>query len=212
MTRRVKEILTKWPLSCIIGFLLVILSWASMSIAIILAPRTFNPFKNYMSSLGNSSFNPDGAFFYNVSVIVSGFLFTLFFLGLSMWYTDIIIDKNILRMTQMFGCLLAFTIILTGIFSEDFKPQHIFWSIIAGILGFVVNVLLAIFLIRQKEAIRKISYSILILIGFYVIFLFILSPTHVLTEWIVRTLGDINLILITYNLKKIYSIRIYLFS
>ncbi len=212
LNKKIKLILTKWPISCIVGFLIVILSWVSMLISIILAPHTFSPLKNYMSSLGNSSFNPDGAFFYNVSIIVSGFLFIIFFIGLSLWYTDILIDKTLLMATQIVRCLLAITIILTGVFSEDFKPQHIFWSIIAGILGFFVNVLLAVYLVRQKEAIKKISYSIFILIGFYVIFLFILSPDHVLTEWIVRTLGDINLILITYNLKKIDQIRTKSFS
>ena len=79
-----------------------------------------------MSSLGNSSYNPDGAFFYNFLIIITGFLFIIFFIGLTLWYTEILIDKLLIITTQIVGCLLAITIMLTGIFSEDFKPQHIF--------------------------------------------------------------------------------------
>ncbi|MFX1313310.1 MAG: DUF998 domain-containing protein [Promethearchaeota archaeon] len=210
MDKKTLLILKKWPISYIIGFLLVILFWVSLLISIILAPPTFSPLKNYMSNLGNYSFNPNGALFYNVSMTISGFLFVIFFIGLSLWYNGIAIDKKLLITTQILGCLLAIVIILTSIVSEDFnKPLHTFWSIIAGSLGFLVNMFLAIYLIRQKEAIKKISYSIFILIGFYIIFLFILIPTkfYFLAEWILRTLGDINLILITYNLKNIFVNR-----
>jgi len=160
-----------------------------------------------MSSLGCSSDNPNGAIIYNSSVIINGLLFLFFFIGLNQWFTDLYINKILLLTTQIFGYLLAFTIILTGIFSEDFKPQHIFWSIIAGILGFFVNVSLALYLVIQKESIKIVSYSIFGLIGLYIILLFIMSPEHVLSEWIVRTLGDVNLILMVYDLKHIYKIR-----
>lgn len=178
-----------------------------MIISIILAPTPFNPLNNYMSSLGNSSYNPNGAIIYNGSVIITGLLFLFFFIGLYQWYTDILIDKILLIATQIFGYLLAVTIILTGIFSEDFKPQHIFWSIIAGILGFVVNISIALYLVKQKESIKKISYSIFGFIGLYIIFLFIIGPTHVLAEWVIRALGDVNLFLMIYNFKHIFQIR-----
>ncbi|MFX0037340.1 MAG: DUF998 domain-containing protein [Candidatus Hermodarchaeota archaeon] len=198
---------SNWPISCKIGILIIIISWGSMIISIILAPTSFSPLTNYMSSLGNSTYNPNGAFIYNSSVTITGVLFFIFFIGLYQWYSDILLDKIILLTTQVFGFLLAITIMLTGIFSEDFKPQHVFWSIIAGILGFLVNVSIALYLFKQKESIKKISYLIFGLIIFYVIFLFILSPENVLTEWIVRTLGDINLVLMLYNFNHIYQVR-----
>jgi hypothetical protein len=51
------------------------------------------------------------------------------------------------------------------------------------------------------------NYSIFGLMGFYIIMLFILSPQHVLTEWIVRISGDINLILMIFNLKHVFRVR-----
>jgi len=205
--KKVKLTLANWPISCVIGILIILITYISIFISIALAPPPFSPLTNYMSSLGNSSYNPNGAIIYNGSVIISGILFLIFFIGLSQWYSDKKQDKILLIATQIVGFLLAFIIILTGFYSEDYRPQHIFWSIIAGINGFLVNISLVYYLIKQEESIKIVSYFIVGFMGFYIVFLFILSPQHVLTEWIVRTAGDINFILMIYNLKHIYQIR-----
>ena len=203
----VKLRLANWPVSCIIGILIILTTYVSLFISIALAPPPFSPLTNYMSSLGNSSYNPIGAIVYNISVIISGFLFFVFFAGLFQWYSDKKRDKNLLKAIQILGFVLAFIIILTGFYSEDFKSQHVFWSIFAGIFGFIVNLSLAYYLITQVEAIKLVSYFIFGFMLFYIIFLFILSPQHVLTEWIVRIAGDINFILMIYNLKHIFQFR-----
>lgn len=202
-----KITLAGWPLSCLVGVLILIITWVSILISALLAPPPFSPLTNYMSSLGNSTYNPKGAMIYNTSVIISGFLYAIFFIFLFQWYSNNKKKNILLWGTQFFGFILAFIIVLTGFYSEDFKPEHVFWSIIAGIFGFLVNVSLAFYLIKQKESIRPISYFIFFFMGFYIVFLFILSPQHVLTEWVVRMAGDINFILIIYNLKHIYQIR-----
>ncbi|MHA2393504.1 MAG: DUF998 domain-containing protein [Promethearchaeota archaeon] len=206
-TKIPKSIISKWPISCIVGIIIIGLTWGLTIISIILAPPLFSPLKNYMSSLGNSSYNPNGATIYNSSVIISGLLFIVFFIGLYQWQDNKKSNKTLLYATQIVGFLLSITIILTGIYSEDFQTQHIFWSIIAGIMGFLVNVFIAYYLFRQKESIAKMNYSIFGLMGFYIIMLFILSPQHVLTEWIVRISGDINLILMIFNLKHVFRVR-----
>jgi len=205
--KRIEIILRKWPISCIVGVLILIITYVSMIVSVSLAPPPFSPLNNYMSSLGNSTYNPNGAIIYNSSVIVTGFLFIVFFIGFYEWYTAIKLDKILLKWNQLVGCLLAITVILTGFFSEDFKPQHVFWSIVAGIFGFLVQVSIAYYLIKQKESIKKISYSIFGLMVLYIMLLFILSPQHVLTEWVVRIAGDITLVLMIYNLKHIYQVR-----
>jgi hypothetical protein len=199
--------LGRWPISCSIGILIIIINWSSVLISISLAPPPFSPLTNYLSSLGNSTYNPRGAIIYNISVIISGFLYLMFFLGLFQWYTKNRKENIFLIITQVFGAILAFIIVLTGFFSEDFKPQHVFWSIIAGVFGFLVNLTLAYYLIRQEEAIKVVSYFIFGFMGFYIIFLFIISPQHVLTEWVVRIAGDINFILMIYNLNHIHQVR-----
>jgi hypothetical protein len=200
-------VISKYPLSCMVGIVIIVFCWLAVLISVILAPPSFTPLTNYLSSLGNSTYNPNGAVLYNISVIISGILFQIFFVGLSIWYTDVFFDKVLIRGTQIIGSLLSIVLILTGVFSEDFKPQHVFWSIIAGILGFVVNVFLAVYIFIQKESNRKISYTIFILMGSYIILLFILSPQHVLTEWVVRSVGDVSLILMIYNLNHIFQER-----
>ena len=205
--KKVKLTVANWPLSCVVGILIILINYVSIFISIALAPPPFSPLTNYMSSLGNSTYNPNGAIIYNGSVIISGVLFLIFFTGLYQWYSDKKRDKILLIATQILGFLLAFVIVLTGFYSEDFRPQHVFWSIIAGIFGFLVNVSLAYYLVKQEESIKIISYFIFGFMGFYIIFLFILSPQHVLTEWVVRTAGDINLILMIYNLKHIFQVR-----
>lgn len=205
--KKVKLTLANWPISCVIGILIILITYISIFISIAVAPPPFSPLTNYMSSLGNSSYNPNGAIIYNGSVIISGILFLIFFIGLSQWYSDKKKDKILLIATQIVGFLLAFIIALTGFYSEDYRPQHIFWSIIAGINGFLVNVSLVYYLIKQEESLKVVSYFVIGFMGFYIVFLFILSPQHVLTEWIVRTAGDINFILMIYNLKHIYQVR-----
>lgn len=204
MTRYLRN---NWPFSCVVGIIIIIETWSSMIVSLLLAPPPFSPLRNYMSSLGNSSYNPNGAIIYNSSVIGSGVLFFFFFIGLYQWQDENKRNKVLLYATQIVGCLLAFTIILTGVYSEDFRTPHIFWSIIAGILGFMANVFMAYYLIRQKESIKKISYLIFGFMVFYIIMLFILSPQHVLTEWVVRISGDINLILMIINFIHIFRVR-----
>ena len=198
----------KWPITCITGILIIIISWGAVIISVLLAPPPFSPLTNYLSSLGNSLYNPDGAIIYNSSVVISGFLFLIFFIGFNQWYTNVRMDKIILSAIQIVGCFLAITIVLTGFFSEDFyMEQHVLLSIIAGILGFLVQVSIVFYLIKQEESIKKITYSIFGLMVLYIMLLFILSPQHVLTEWVVRSVGDITLVLMIYNLKNIYQVR-----
>ena len=205
--KKSKLVIAKWPLSCIMGLVIIIFCWVTVLISMALAPPSFTPLTNYLSSLGNLTYNPKGAVLYNISVIISGILFQIFFLGLSLWNLETLFDKILLRGNQIVGTLLSIVLILTGVYSEDFKTAHVFWAIVAGILGFVVNVFLAVYIFIQKESNRKISYTIFILMGSYVILLFILSPQNVLTEWVVRALGDVSLILMIYNLNHIYQER-----
>lgn len=198
----------KWPITCITGILIIIISWGAVIISVLLAPPPFSPLTNYLSSLGNSIYNPDGAIIYNSSVIITGFLFLIFFIGFNQWYTNVRLDKIILSAIQIIGCFLSIIIVLTGLFSEDFyMEQHVLLSIIAGILGFLVQVSITFYLIKQEESIKKISYSIFGLMVLYIVLLFILSPQHVLTEWVVRAIGDVSLILMIYNLNYIYQVR-----
>ncbi|MFX1554046.1 MAG: DUF998 domain-containing protein [Promethearchaeota archaeon] len=198
----------KWPITCITGILIIIISWGGVIISVLLAPPPFSPLTNYLSSLGNSIYNPNGAIIYNSSVIISGILFLIFFIGFNQWYTNVKLDKIILSAIQIIGCFLSIIIVLTGLFSEDFyMEQHVLLSIIAGILGFLVQVSITFYLIKQEESIKRISYSIFGLMVLYIVLLFILSPQHVLTEWVVRSIGDITLILMIYNLNYIYQVR-----
>jgi hypothetical membrane protein len=77
----------KWPLSSLSGAAVIVLycvftfsSWA-------LYPTPYNPATNWLSDLGNSTYNPTGAILYNLGCIFTGIALFPFFIGMYKWYT-----------------------------------------------------------------------------------------------------------------------------
>ena len=92
-------------------------SWA-------LYPAAYSPVKNWLSDLGNSTNNPKGAILYNVGCIATGIALFPFFIGLYEWYADEKRRKTAIVATQVIGCAAAFSLIMIGVFSENYGWLH----------------------------------------------------------------------------------------
>jgi len=149
--------------------------------SIVLFPKAFSPFVNYLSDLGNSALSPDGAWFYNTGCILTGLALFPFFAGLYSWYPREKLGKALVVMAQIMGFASAFALIMIGVFSEDYLVQHLFWSDLFFVLNILVLVLANAYLMTRRNFIRPIGYYGLTVAVINVLFV-LLSNTPIL-EW-----------------------------
>ncbi|MFX0073057.1 MAG: DUF998 domain-containing protein [Candidatus Hermodarchaeota archaeon] len=190
----------KWPISIIAGILVIVLYCIFTFTSIALYPPPYSAIDNWLSDLGNSSFNPNGAIFYNLGCILTGIMLFPFYLGLYKWYLEKSWHKVLMIVTQIVGCCSGFALIMIGVFSEDFMTEHIFWSEIFFKLNLGVLVLASITLMFHPKAYKiVVIYGIAVAIINLIFVYFIGTP---LVEWITvfTALGYAGLIVYnTYN-------------
>jgi hypothetical protein len=163
----------KYPLSLVFGALVISIYW----IFIIISASFFvglNPFVNWMSNLGNTSMNPNGAIYFNLGCIIAGFLLFPFFIGLYEWYIGSKKNKNLTIGTQIAGFFSAFSLIMIGVFSEDTFILHIIWATTL----FSVNNLTLIL-----PAIALYQFNFTRNIAKFAIIATIVNITYILTTW-----------------------------
>jgi hypothetical protein len=116
-------------LSFIAGILVVVCYLAFALVAFSRYPMPYSPTRNLLSDLGNIEINPKGAIFYNAGIVSTAFLLLVFFLGLSWWKIE---NKRIqtimLLLTQIFGILGSFCMIMSAVFPINALEIHRVWS------------------------------------------------------------------------------------
>ena len=105
-----------------------------------------------------------------------------------------------LIVTQVVGCLAAFSLMMIGVFSEDNMAQHVFWSSTFFLLNPVVLALMGISLFTHPDYIRPIAYYGFVVVAINLLFIFV-SNTPIL-EWftVFSALGYVGLLV--YNIYK----------
>ncbi len=89
----------------------------------------YSPLSNWLSDLGNTDLNPSGAIFYNIGIVATGIMLLLFFPGLSQWKTGKSRVQNLmLFVTQGFGILGAFAMLMSGLYPINFLALHSIFS------------------------------------------------------------------------------------
>lgn len=92
-------------------------------------PGSFSPLSNWLSDLGSKEFNPNGAVFYNIGIVLGGASSVAFFLGFSTWKMKGKKIQNIMvLLAQVFGILGGISMILSAIFPITAKEIHSFLS------------------------------------------------------------------------------------
>jgi len=156
---------------------------------------------NWLSDLGNSSFNPKGSILYNAGCVLTGATLFPFFIGLYKWYTDENWRRYFLIATQVIGSLAAFSLIMIGVFSEDYGRVHVFWSSVFFVLNLIVLVSIGASLFTHPSYIRPIAYY-----GFIVAAInlaFVLFFDKPILEWftVFTALGYVGLL--AYNMLRL---------
>jgi len=187
----------RWPILAVAGIFVVLFYCAFTFTSIALFPTAFSPIDNWLSDLGNSSFNPSGAVFYNVGCILTGLALFPFFAGLYKWYTNERHRKVTILATQVVGFFSAFSLIMIGVFSEDYMTQHVFWSNAFFVFNLIVLILANISLMTHSKFRRPIGYYGLIVALINVLFV-VFSNTPLL-EWFTVFTALIYVALLSYN-------------
>jgi hypothetical membrane protein len=163
------------------GVLVILFYCAFTLTSVLLFPRPVSPLNDWLSDLGNSSYNPRGAIFYNVGCVLTGLALLPFFVGFYYWYTDEKWRKSLIVVTQAVGFIAAFALIMIGVFSEDAGAIHHLWSLMFFILNLLVLILANVSLMTHRKFIRPIGYYGLIVAVINLLFVG-LAYTSIL-EW-----------------------------
>jgi hypothetical membrane protein len=164
-------------------------------------PLPYSPKSNWLSDLGNPILNPQGALFYNIGIISTALFLIVFFLGLYVWkIEDNKVQIIMLRLTQAFGILGAFCMMMSGVFPINLFTIHAFWSTTLYILlstGFVFSAAA----LRYHLAVPR----WLLILGVSSAVLVILTsffPTIYVLEWITVLLFLLYVILVGIETKR----------
>lgn len=149
-------------------------------------PAPFSPFDDYLSVLGNSSLNPNGAIFYNAAVILAGLFLFPFYVSMYKSFSGPEFSK-LLAAAIAFGMFNAFSVMMSGIFSEDLYEQHYFWSLMIFASWIPVLYMLNSALVKHHGFVKWVSYYGLSLAMFDTVFvayvLLIGTDTGSILEW-----------------------------
>jgi len=191
----------KWPISCYTGILVIGIYCVFTFSSLALFPPPFSAFTNWLSDLGNSIYNPNGAILYNLGCILTGIILFPFFIGMYKWYREEILHKLVMIGLQATGCFSGFALIMVGIFSEDFPAPHVFWSEVFFAVNLVVLIISSVALYVHPDFIKWISVYGIIVAVINLLFVFILGTP--ILEWftVFTALGYVGLIVINMYAK-----------
>lgn len=190
----------KLPISSLAGVAVIVLYCVFTFASWALYPAAYSPVTNWLSDLGNSTYNPKGSILYNLGCILTGIELFPFFIGLYRWYTDERWRRTALLVTQAVGCLAAFSLIMIGVFSEDYGSLHHLWSSVFFLFNLIVLILAAASLFTHPRYIKAIAYYGFVVVAINLMYVS-LSDTPLL-EWftVFTALGYVGLL--TYNMAK----------
>jgi len=126
----VNGVTRRLTLSTVAGMLAILIYLCFALVSYAYYPAAFNPQDNWLSDLGNADLNPTGALFYRLGSGLTGVVVALFFIGLCViargHSTRV---KVFVVLSQVFGVIGAFALLMSGIFSLGAHASHALWSI-----------------------------------------------------------------------------------
>ena len=197
----------KLSISSITGILAIIIFCIFTFTAVALFPTHYSPINNWLSDLGNSNFNPTGSLFFNLGCIITGLILIPFFTGLYKWYTAEKWRKNLLIIAQIIGIFSAFSIIMIGIFSEDYKSLHGFWSAVFFVSLLLTLITINISLLGHEKFKKWVGYygffAVSIDLTLILLYLFPNTISAPLFEWLTAFISLSWVGLLVYNMSKL---------
>ncbi len=188
----------KYPLSVVSGISVISTFWVFVFISIVLFQGTYNPYVNWMSDLGDSTQNPNGAIFFNIGCIITGIVMFAFFIGLYEWYIGGKRNRNLTILTQIAGFYVAFALIMIGIFPIDYPLIHGIWAVSLFIVSAFTFIFPAIALYKYKFT-RGIAKFGLFGTGVNAVLWILFYP---IMEWATILLSFVYIGIIIYSMQK----------
>jgi hypothetical membrane protein len=131
----------KLPISSLAAPVGIIIFCAFLAISVARFPSGFSPLDNWISDLGNTNLNPEGAAIFNTGCMIAGIPFIVFYVGLHRWYGPDTWRNLMVGGTQVAGVASGFALMMVGYYPEIFAAEHSLW---AGV--FFVSTFLALLL------------------------------------------------------------------
>lgn len=195
----------KIPLTSVGGFLVIIIFLISILASSVLYNGPYSPLNNWLSDLGNAKNNPTGYLYFDVGCILTGLAIVISVIGLKKWKTTNRKQEKLILLSQSTGILMAFALIMVGIFSEDYGVLHHIWATLFFISLLIFMIIINIALRNHVSYIKWIWYYSIVSI--YIDFIFVLTMIigiHMpILEWIAVFSGLIWIGLIGYNTTKL---------
>jgi len=187
----------KYPISVVSGVFILVVFWGLTFTAIFHFPF-YNPLVNWMSDLGSSKLNPKGAIFFNIGCIITGIAFFPFFLGLYEWYIGGKRNRRLTILTQISGFYCGFSMIMIGIFPEDYLVVHIFWAINLFTVSVLTFIFPSIALYRFKITRSVAKFGFISAVINFILWLFIIP----IMEWATIILSFTFIMVIIISMQR----------
>jgi hypothetical protein len=117
----------KIPVSSLAAPAAVVIFCAFLALSAARFPRGFSPLDVWISDLGNTNINLDGAVIFNAGCMIAGVPLIVFFAGLYKWYTDELWRNLFVAGAQLTGIAAGVSLVMSGYYTELFAGEHQFW-------------------------------------------------------------------------------------
>jgi hypothetical membrane protein len=159
------------PLTIIAVIATIAIFLVFTSISIYMFPVSWSPRVTFLSDFGNTVLSPKGSWFFNLGCKLTGISIISFYLSLMVWWSG---DRwrFLMMFSQLIGVASGISLVLIGIYPEDFPAEHRFWSYAFFIINFFAIFLVNTSLVtheRYSKFIAAFVYLVLAVIlgGFY---------------------------------------------
>jgi hypothetical membrane protein len=136
----------KMPLSTLSAICLAVVFCTFLAVSTVYYPKPWSPVTTFLSDFGNIARSPSGALIYNMGCIMTAVAAVAFYIGLGELEAG-----PLFGLGRMLGLASGVSLALIGVFSEDFPPQHRFWSYAFFTINFFAILLTNISLMRVKS-------------------------------------------------------------
>lgn len=200
----------KIPLTSLGSFLVIVISLISTLASSLSYNGSYSILNNWISDLGNSSKNPTGHIYFDIGCILIGIAITISAVGLVKWKTVNRKQYDLILLSRCCGFLMAFALIMVGIFSEDYGRIHYIWASLFFILMLIFMIIVNISLKNHTSYMKRIWYYtfVAILTDLIFMFAFIIGLRIPVLEWLAVFSGLIWIGLIGYNTLKLETLTI----
>lgn len=188
-------------LSSVSAALLIVVFCSSITISMMMYPKSFSPVDNWISDLGNHNINPDGAVFFNIGCILSGLILFGFYAGMSIWKVRRT-RKAGMNIGRLIGFISAFSLMMVGVFSEEYVPYHFIWASTVFITTLLAQALITLSLTGHEKLIKAIWYYAFISVAASLAFIVTVASgiRMPILEWLSVFLTQVWAAALAYNM------------